>query len=161
MGEKVHRWGRVHTWFNHSCEQKNCGHCNVRTLRDIKGSDKCITLDISLNFGSLIKMKTTSSDTKDNLGRPGKGLITSLGLKAKARPKKYKKARYAIRNVSKKELSKIIREFYKLPYKSYERRRPKHEPTDSYFYLAIQLEKYMMIVDALRRKTNQNAFTKR
>ena len=87
-----------------------------------------------MKFGSLDKTKITSPEPKDNLGRPGKGLITSLGLKAKARPKKYKKARYAIRNVSKKELSKIIREFYKLPYKSYERMRPKHEPTDSYFY---------------------------
>ena len=49
--------------------------------------------------------------SKDNLGRPGKGLITSLGLKAKVRSHKYKKARYDIGNVSKKDLSKIIREF--------------------------------------------------
>ena len=37
----------------------------------------------------------------------------------------------------------------KLPYKNYERGRPKHEPTDSYFYLEIQISKYMMITDAL------------
>ena len=43
-----------------------------------------------------------------------------------------------------KDLSKIIREFEKLPYKSYERRWPKHDPTDSYFYLAMQLVKFMM-----------------
>ena len=48
-----------------------------------------------------------------------------------------------------KYLSKIIREFEKLPYKSYERRRPKHEPTDSYFYLAGQLAKCMMRADDL------------
>ena len=36
--------------------------------------------------------------------------MTSLGFKAKVRPQKYKKARYAIRNVSKKDLFKIIRE---------------------------------------------------
>ena len=54
-------------------------------------------------------------------------------LKAKTRSKKYKKARYAIGNVSIKDLSEIIREFEKLRYKSYERRRPKHDPTDSYF----------------------------
>ena len=58
-------------------------------------------------------------------------MITSLGIKDKERPNKYKEARYSIKNVSMKELSKIIREFEKLPYKSYERRRPKHEPTDS------------------------------
>ena len=48
-----------------------------------------------------------------------------------------------------KDLSKIIREFEKLPYKSYERRRPKHEPTHSYFYLSRHLVKCMMIADAL------------
>ena len=50
---------------------------------------------------------------------------------------------YDIVNVSKKYLSKIIREFEKLPYKSYEKKRPKHEPTDSYFYLSRQLAKFM------------------
>ena len=74
-------------------------------------------------------MKISSSESKDNLGRSGKGFIISMGLKAKSRLKKYKKAWYAIVNVSKKELSKIIREFDKLPYKSYKRKRPKDEPT--------------------------------
>ena len=63
---------------------------------------------------------------------------------------KYKTARYAIGNVSKKDLSKIIREFEKLPYEIYERKTPKHVPTDSYFYLAIQIEKCMMIANAIK-----------
>ena len=46
----------------------------------------------------------------------GKGLITYLGFKAKVRPHKYKKASYFIINVSKKDPSKIIREFERLPY---------------------------------------------
>ena len=66
-----------------------------------------------------------------------------MGIKAKVKPKRLKKARYAIRNVSKKDLSNIIKEFDKLPYKSYERRRPKHELTNSHFYLARQLAKCM------------------
>ena len=70
-------------------------------------------------------MRITSSETKDNLGRSGKEFINSLGLKTKARPKKYKKARYSIRNVINKELSNILKDFDKLTYKSYERRRPK------------------------------------
>ena len=74
---------------------------------------------------------------------------TSIDIKAKLRPHKYKKARYAIGNVSKKGLSNIIREFEKLPYKSYESRRPKHEPTDSYFYLARHLVKFMMGANVL------------
>ena len=94
-------------------------------------------------------MKIKSSDSKDNLGRPGKGLITSLGLKAKVRPHKYKKARYAIGNVSKKYLSNIIKEFEKLPYESYEKKRPKYEYTDSYFYPERHLSKCMMRSDTL------------
>ena len=59
---------------------KNCGRRNVRKHRYIKGSDKYIILDISLKFGS-DKIRITSSYPKDNLGRSGKGLITSLGLR--------------------------------------------------------------------------------
>ena len=97
-----------------------------------------------MKFDSLEKMRITYSESKYNLGRSRKGLITSLVLKAKSRPKKCKNSRYAIINVSKKDLLNIIREFDKLPYKSYERRKPKHEPTDSYFYLEIQFVKFMM-----------------
>ena len=59
---------------------------------------------------------------------------------------KIKKAWYAIENVSKKDHSKIIRDFAKLPY---EKKRPKHEPTDSYFYLSRQIVKCMIRADAL------------
>ena len=111
---------------------KICGLRNVRKHREIKGSDKYVTLDISLKFGSQEKMRITSSDPKDKLGRSGKGLITSLDLKAKIRAKKHKKARYAIVNVSMKYLSKIIREFEKVSYNSYETMRPEHERADSY-----------------------------
>ena len=89
------------------------------------------------------------SESKVKLVISGKRLITSLGLKAKTRSKKYKKAMYAIVNVSKKDVSKIIRDFEKLPYDSYEKKRPKYKPTDSYFYLSIQLVKCMIRVDAL------------
>ena len=43
---------------------KNCGRHNVRKHMDIKGSDKCVTLDISLKIDSLDKMKITSSESK-------------------------------------------------------------------------------------------------
>ena len=76
-------------------------------------------------------------------------MITSLGLKAKGRPNKCKKARYTIVNVSEKDLSKITTEFEKLPYNSYEIRRPKHEPTDSCFYLTRHPMKCMMRADSL------------
>ena len=94
-------------------------------------------------------MRNTSSYPEYNSGRSGKGLINSLSLKSTARPKSYKKLRYSILNVSMKYLSKINRKFEKLPYKRYDKRRPKHEHTDSYFYLARQLEKCMVRADTL------------
>ena len=71
------------------------------------------------------------------------------GYQGQSKAKEIKKAKYSIRNVRKKDLSRTIMEFDKLPYKSYERRRPKHEPTDSYFYLSIQISKYIMRADVL------------
>ena len=56
---------------------------------------------------------------------------------------------YAIVNVSKKDLSNIIREFDKLPYEIYEKKRPKHYPTGNYFYLARHLVEFTMRVNAL------------
>ena len=70
-----------------SLNMKNCGRRKVRKHKDIKGSDKIVTLNISEKFDSLNKMKTTSSESKGKLGRSGKGLVTALALKAKARSK--------------------------------------------------------------------------
>ena len=72
-----------------------------------------------------------------------------MSLRAKTRPKKYEKSRYAIGNVSKKDLSNIFSGFENLPYESNEKKRPKHDPTDSYFYLERQLSKDMMRADVL------------
>ena len=67
---------------------KNCGCRNISKQREIKGSDKYVALNKLLKFDSLEKMKVISSESKVKLGRSGKWLITSLGLKAKTRPKK-------------------------------------------------------------------------
>ena len=88
---------------------KNFGRQNVSKHKEIKVSDKYVTLDIYLKFKILDKMKITSSESKEKLERSGKGLITSMGFKAKVKPQKSKKARYTIGNVSNKDLSKIIR----------------------------------------------------
>ena len=44
---------------------KICGRKNVRKHKKIKGSDKYITSDISLEFDSMEKMKITSSESKE------------------------------------------------------------------------------------------------
>ena len=61
----------------------------------------------------------------------GKWLVTALDLKTKARSTKYKKARYAIGNVSMKDLSKKIIEFEKFLKVPHLEKTPKHEPTSS------------------------------
>ena len=94
-------------------------------------------LNISEKFDDLNKMETTSSESKVELERSGKGLVTALAVKTKARSKKYKKARYAIVNVSMKDLSKKIKEFEKIVKVPYVKRIPKHEPTSSYFHLVV------------------------
>ena len=50
---------------------KNCGRRHVRKNIYKKSSDKYATLDISLKFGSLDKMRITSSDPKNSLGISG------------------------------------------------------------------------------------------
>ena len=111
---------------------------------EINGVEKYITLDISLNFCSLNKIKITSSEPKYYFVRSSKRLITSIGLKTTVRPKSIKKARFAITEVSFKYLSKIIKEFKDVPYEGYVRKRSKQMTTDSYFYLDIQLSTCMM-----------------
>ena len=71
-------------------------------------------------------------------------MINSLVFNAKARLQKYKKASYTIGDVSKKDFYEIIKEFVKFDKLPYEKRRPKHEPTDSYFNLARQCAKFMV-----------------
>ena len=93
-------------------------------------------------------METTSSESKAKLGRSGKVLVTALTLRTKGSTK-YKKAKYAIRNVSEKEILKIIREFEKFEKLLYEKKRPKHKPTESHFHLAREIAKCMMRSDKL------------
>ena len=53
-----------------SVNMKNCGRRNVRKHKEIKGSDKCVTLNIyeilniSEKFDDMNKMETTSSESK-------------------------------------------------------------------------------------------------
>ena len=58
-------------------------------------------------------------------------MVTALDIKTKVRSQKYKKEKYAIGNVSMKDLSDIIEEFEKIVKVTYMKRIPKHEPTSS------------------------------
>ena len=70
---------------------KYCVRRKVSKHKEIKGSDKIFTLNVSAKFDSLNKMETTSLDSKGNLGRSGKGLVTALDLKTKVGSKDTKR----------------------------------------------------------------------
>ena len=114
-----------------SVNMKKCGRRKFRKHKEINESDKIVTLNVSAKFDSLNKTETTSSESKGKLGRSGKGLVTALALKTKVRSQKYKKARYAIGNVSMKDISNIINKFEKIGRLPYVKSILKHEPTSS------------------------------
>ena len=101
-------------------------------------------------------MEYTSSESKEKLERSGKGLVTAPAFKTKVRSPKYKKARYAIVNISERDLSKIIKYFEKIGKLPYEKKMPKHEPTHSYFHLVRHLAKCMMRSDQLIHTTKRS-----
>ena len=74
-----------------SMTKTNYGHQKVREHQDIKGRDNCVTLNTSEKFDSLNKTETTYSESKGKLGISGKGLVTALALKTKARSKNIKR----------------------------------------------------------------------
>ena len=59
----------------------------VRKHKEIKVSNKYVTLNISLKFDSVDKIETTYSESRRKLETSGKGLVTSLGFKTKVRSK--------------------------------------------------------------------------
>ena len=80
-----------------SVNMRKCSQSNVRKHKEIKGSDKCVTLNmyeilnISEKFDDLDKMETTSSESKVKMEGSGKGLVTALALKTKTRSKNIKR----------------------------------------------------------------------
>ena len=66
------------------------------------------------------------------------------GSQYQSKVEKYKKARYAIGNVSMKDLYKKIKEFEKIVKVPYVKNIPKNEPNSSYFHLVVCIAECMM-----------------
>ena len=66
------------------------------------------------------------------------------GSQDQSKVEKYKKTRYAIGNVSMKDLSNKIKEFEIIVKVPYLKRIYEHEPTSSYFHLVVCLRECMM-----------------
>ena len=121
--------------FFQSVNMKNCGRRKVRKHKEIKGSDKIVTLNISAKFDSLKMMETTSSERKGKLGRSGKRLVTALAFKTKVRFSKIQKGKLCHRKCQWEGPFEDYQRFEKIWKITYEKRIPKHEPTPSYFHL--------------------------
>ena len=72
---------------------KNCGRHNVRKHREIRGSDKYVTLEISLKFGSLDKMKVTSSESKEEIVKIKKGIDYLSGFQGQSKATQIQKGK--------------------------------------------------------------------
>ena len=76
-----------------SVKMRNCVQRNVRKQKEIKGGEKCVTLNmyeilnISEKFDDLDKMETASSESKVKMEGSGKWLVTALALNTKSRSK--------------------------------------------------------------------------
>ena len=113
-------------------------------------------MNVSAKFDSLHKMEATSSESKGKLGISGKGLVTALVFKNKVGSQKYKKARYAIKNVSKKDLLKIIKEPEKIGKVPYVKKIPKREPIFSYYHVVRCITECTMRSDEHNRHVHDS-----
>ena len=66
-----------------SVNMRNFVRRKFRKHKEIKGSDKIVTLNVSAKFESLNKMETISSESKEKLEISGKELVTALAFKTK------------------------------------------------------------------------------
>ena len=119
---------------------KSCGRCVVRKHRNIKKGEHYIFYFISSNLDCLEKRKVISSESRDYMGIPGKGLTTYLYLRTKI-PDKKEKARFFINDITNENFRKFLKGFINLPYLSYKSEQIRNEPNEAYFFLIGQVSK--------------------
>ena len=89
---------------------KSCGRRNVRKNRDINNGEQYIFLEISCKIDYLDKREFNSSQSKDYMGIPGKGLTTYLALRTK-RTNNKEKAGFFITDITNQDLRKLLKKF--------------------------------------------------
>ena len=76
------------------------------------------------------------------MGRPGKGLTTSLALSTKSSNKK-QKAGLAITGITNQDFRKLLNKFKYSPYIGYKIKQVHNEPTEYYLFLIKHITKLM------------------
>ena len=123
---------------------KSCGRRNFRKHRDIKNGEHYIALDLSLKLYCLYKRKATSLEPRDNVGRLGKGMTTSLTIRTKI-PNNKQKARTVFTDITNQYFRKLLKKFNNSPFLGYKKKRVHNEPTESYFLLIIHISNLIKI----------------
>ena len=113
---------------------KSFGRHNVRKYRDIKNGEKYIILEIFSNIDCLDNREATSSESKDYMGIPGKGMTTYISLRTKSTNKK-QKARFDITDITNQYFRKLLKKFKNSPDLGYKSKQVQNEPTEDYFFL--------------------------
>ena len=93
---------------------KSCGRRNVRKHSDIKNGEKYIILDISFKLDLMDKREVTSSESKDYMVVPDKGLTNSQYLSNTIFNKK-QRARFSITDIINQELRNLLKKFRNSP----------------------------------------------
>ena len=127
----------------------SCVRRNVRKHREIKNVRKYTILGISYKLDFLDKSEFTSSESKDYMGRPVKGLTTSLSLSTKGSNKK-QKARFSITDSTDQDFSKLLKNFKNSPDLGYKSKQVHNEPSESYFLLIKHITKLIKIERCVR-----------
>ena len=121
-----------------SVNMKNCGRRKVRKYKEIKGSDKCATLNIyeilniSEKFDSLNKMENHIFRVKSRIVDIGKGVGNRSGSQDQSKVEKIQKGKvchWKFQHEGPFQHYQIVLNFVKV---TYVKRIPKHEPTLSY-----------------------------
>ena len=76
------------------------------------------------------KREVKSSESKDYMGIPGKGMNTSLELRTKS-PNKKQKARFSMTEITNQDFIKFLKKFNNSPYLGYNSKHIHNEKTET------------------------------
>ena len=109
------------------------GRRNVRKHREINNGDKCIILDILYTLDCMYKREVTSSESRDYMVIPGKGVNTSLYIRTKGKNKK-ENSGFVVTDVTNHNFRKSLKNFMNSPHLGFKSKQFHNEPTEAYFF---------------------------
>ena len=101
----------------------------------------------------MYKREVTSSESKDNMGRPGKRLSNFMTLKTKS-SNNNQKSRFSINNITKQNFRKLLKYFDNPYYLGYKRKQVHNNKTEAYFFLIKQITNTIKSEKHIRLLTN-------